>query len=63
MSNQVLLSAIAALALAFQAQVGGWLAPVIRFPAAMSFDSVCTGVDLNVGCVPVELTSQQPTGR
>ena len=55
MSDQALLSVLAAIALIFQAQAGLNLAPVIRPLPGMSIEPLCTGVDLSVGCVPAEL--------
>jgi hypothetical protein len=59
MSYQALLGLIAAVVLAFQAQPGRPLGPVIRLPADILSASVCTGVDLNLGCQPVELTPEE----
>jgi hypothetical protein len=59
MSNQVLLSIIAAAALVFQIQTGWNAVPSVGLQAGIPTESLCTGVDLNVGCVPVEL-SQKP---
>jgi hypothetical protein len=50
MSEHVLLTVIAAIALFFE--VVGWkLAPMAGLPV----EAPCTGVDLNIGCVPTEL--------
>ncbi len=54
MSDQVLFGVLAAIAFAFQAQAG--LKPVIWLPVNMPVASLCTGVDLNIGCQPAELT-------
>ena len=56
MSDQVLFGVLAAIVFAFQAQAG--LKPVIWLPANMPLASLCTGVDLNIGCQPAELTPE-----
>jgi hypothetical protein len=60
MSHQALLGLIAAVVLALQAQAGHPRAPVIHQSADVLATSVCTGVDLNIGCQPIELTPGRP---
>ncbi len=58
MSHQTLLGLITAVVLALQTQAGHPHAPVVHLPDDVLAASVCTGVDLNIGCQPVELTPE-----
>jgi len=62
MNDQVLLSIVAAIALVFQVQVGWNAAPAIGLQAGMPVQSLCTVVNLNVGCVPAEVSQEDFTG-
>jgi hypothetical protein len=50
------LALAAAIGVNIQQQIQSGRLPVIP----MSSESLCTGIDLNAGCVPIELTAVHP---
>ena len=58
MDDQAFLAILAAIALAFEIHAVQNLAPVI-WGVSEGIVSLCTGVDLNAGCYPVETASNR----
>ena len=56
MDDRVRLAILALIALAFEIQAVKNLAPVVWAVPEMQVVSLCTGVDVNAGCTPVEQT-------
>jgi hypothetical protein len=50
------LALAAAISVNIQQQIQSGRLPVVP----MSAESLCTGVDLNLGCIPIELTRANP---